>query len=346
MASPGITDTRGSDFARLADRIADAGLLDRRPAYYAVRMSIMTAVYIGGWALFAWVGDSWWQLLVAVALAVVFAQFGFLAHDLGHRQVFRTRRPSDVAGLIIGNFAVGLGWGWWTTKHNRHHANPNHEDHDPDVSPAVIVWSEDQVARSTGLPRFIAKYQAFWFFPLLTLEAWHLHIASFKALFQPTAKRRNLELTLLVVHCVLYFGAVFTVLPFGKALLFLVVHQGLFGIYLGCTFAPNHKGMPVLTKNDKLDFLRKQVLTSRNVRGNLFTDVALGQLNYQIEHHLFPNMPAPNLRKAQPIVERYCAEIGVDYLQTGLTESYGQALRHLHEVGAALRVPKADAALR
>ncbi|MFC4013257.1 fatty acid desaturase family protein [Nonomuraea purpurea] len=302
-----------------------------------MRLSIAVVVYAGGWTLFVWLGDSWLQLLVAVVMAVIFAQFGFVAHDLGHRQVFRTRRPSDIAGLLMGNLGIGLGWGWWTTKHNRHHANPNHEDHDPDVSPAVIVWSEDQVARSTGIPRFFAKYQAYWFFPLLTLEGWHLHVASFKSLLQPSAKRRWLELTLMITHFAAYFGVVFAVLPFGKALLFLIVHQGLFGVYLGCTFAPNHKGMPVLTKDDKLDYLRKQVLTSRNVRGGWFTDVALGQLNYQIEHHLFPNMPAPNLRKAQPIVERYCQEIGVDYLQTGLIESYGQALRHLHQVGAALR---------
>ncbi|TDD20962.1 fatty acid desaturase family protein [Nonomuraea diastatica] len=300
-------------------------------------MSIAAVIYLGGWALFAWVGDSWLQLLVAAAMAVVFTQLGFLAHDLGHRQVFRKRRPSDVAGLVIGNLGVGLGWGWWTSKHNRHHANPNHEDHDPDVSPAVIVWSEDQVARSRGIPRFVAKYQAYWFFPLLTLEAWHLHVASVKALLKPGAKRRTTELSLITVHFVLYFGLVFTVLPLGKALVFLIVHQGLFGIYLGLSFAPNHKGMPVLTKEDKLDFLRKQVLTSRNVKGGWFTDLALGQLNYQIEHHLFPNMPAPNLRRAQPVVQAYCAEIGVDYLQTGLITSYGQALRHLHEVGAALR---------
>ncbi|HEX4815393.1 MAG TPA: acyl-CoA desaturase [Nonomuraea sp.] len=311
--------------------------MDRRPFYYATRIAIAVVAYLGCWTLFAFVGDSWLQLLVAAALAVIFAQFGFVAHDLGHRQVFRTRPPSDAAGLLLGNLGIGLGWGWWTNKHNRHHANPNHEDHDPDVSPAVIVWSADQVARSQGLPRFIAKYQAFWFFPLLTLEAWHLHIASVKALLNPSAKRRPVELALLLVHFALYFGAVFTVLSPAKALVFLAIHQGLFGLYLGCTFAPNHKGMPVLTKEDKLDFLRKQVLTSRNVRGGLVTDVALGQLNYQIEHHLFPNMPAPNLRRAQPIVQQYCAEIGVSYLQTGLLDSYGQALRHLHEVGAELR---------
>jgi fatty acid desaturase len=339
VASPSALDTRGSDFAQLARKISDAGLLDRRPVYYTVRFSIVGAAYLGGWALFAWLGDSWLQLLVAALLAVVFAQFGFVAHDLNHRQVFRTRRPSDALGLVVGNLAIGLGWGWWTTKHNRHHANPNHEDHDPDVSPAILVWSQDQLRRSSGLPRFIAKYQAYLFFPLLTLEAWHLHIASFKALFAPSSKRRWAELVLLTAHCALYLGAVFTVLPFGKALVFIIVHQGLFGLYLGSTFAPNHKGMPVLTKDDKLDFLRKQVLTSRNVKGGWFSDVALGHLNYQIEHHLFPNMPAPNLRKAQPIVERHCAEIGVSYLETGLIDSYGQALSHLHEVGAELRRP-------
>jgi fatty acid desaturase len=330
-------EARGSDFARLARKINEAGLLDRRPVYYALRFTLTVLAYAGAWALFAWVGDSWLQLLVAVPLAAVFTQFGFLGHDLGHRQVFRTRRPSDLAGLVIGNLGIGLGWGWWNAKHNRHHANPNHEDHDPDVSPAVIVWSTGQAGRSRGLPRFVARRQAYLFFPLLTLEAWHLHIASLRELASPALKRRPAEAALLVAHFVLYFGALFAVLSPAKAVVFAVVHQGLFGLYLGSTFAPNHKGMPVLTKDDKLDFLRKQVLTSRNVRGGLLVDVLLGQLNYQIEHHLFPHMPAPNLRHAQPIVRRYCAEIGVGYLETGLVASYGQALRHLHEVGAPLR---------
>jgi fatty acid desaturase len=43
-------------------------------------------------------------------------------------------------------------------------------------------------------------------------------------------------------------------------------------------------------------------------------DFVLGGLNYQIEHHLFPNMPQPNLRRAQPIVRDYCASLDIDYL--------------------------------
>lgn len=110
----------------------------------------------------------------------------------------------------------------------------------------------------------------------------------------------------------------------GKALVFLAVHLGCYGVYLGCTFAPNHKGMPVLTAEDELDFLRRQVLTSRNVRGGRLVTTALGGLNYQIEHHLFPSMPTANLRKARPIVRDYCRSIGVDYAECGLFASWGR----------------------
>ncbi|MFI6482451.1 fatty acid desaturase family protein [Nonomuraea sp. NPDC050663] len=330
-------EARGSDFAKLARKISDAGLLDRRPVYYAIRMSLCVLTVVAGLVAFVWVGDSWWTLAVAAFLAFAFGQIGFVSHDLGHLQVFRRRGPSTIAGRIFGNLGIGLGWEWWTDKHTRHHANPNHEDHDPDVSPAVIVWSQDQLRHSRGLPRFLARYQAYLFFPILTLEAWHLHIASYKALFRRGAKHRWLELALLTGHFAWYLTLIFTVLSPVKALAFLAVHQALFGLYLGSTFAPNHKGMPTLTSESKLDYLRKQVLTARNVRGGVIIDVAMGGLNYQIEHHLFPNMPTPNLRHAQPIVRDYCATLGVPYEEAGLFGSYGQALRHLHEVGAPLR---------
>ncbi|GAA3202678.1 fatty acid desaturase family protein [Nonomuraea helvata] len=329
---------RGSDFAKLSRRIAQAGLLDKRPGYYTARIGFVGGLFAGSWALFAAVGDSWWQVLVAVLLAVAFAQVTLLAHDLAHGQISRSRRTSRMAGLLVGNLAVGLSYGWWMDKHTRHHANPNHEEHDPDVSPDFLVWSERQAEAARGIARFIGRRQAFLFFPLLTLEGINLKVSSFRALSRPSLKSRKVEGLLLTAHVLAYLGAVFLVLSPGKALVFLAVHQACYGVYLGCTFAPNHKGMPVLTAEDELDFLRRQVLTSRNVRGGRLVNTALGGLNYQIEHHLFPNMPTANLRKAQPIVREYCAEIGVDYVECGLVESWAQAMRHLHEVGRSLRV--------
>src|SRR5205085_1628865 len=82
------------------------------------------------------------------------------------------------------------------------------------------------------------------------------------------------------------------------------VDPAVFGFYMGCSFAPNHKGMPPLTDEEEKDYLRRQVLTSRNVRGGVLTDWTLGGLNYQIEHHLFPSMPRPSLRLAKPVVEQ------------------------------------------
>ncbi|WP_043841129.1 fatty acid desaturase family protein [Amycolatopsis taiwanensis] len=328
---------RGSDFSRLSRRISEAGLFRRRPGYYILRFGLVGGSLAAGWAAFFAIGDSWLQLLVAAFLAVVFGQIALLAHDLAHRQVLRTRRATATLGRIVGNLGIGMSYGWWMDKHTRHHANPNHEDLDPDVIPDILVWSKKQARQSRGVPRFIGRRQAFLFFPLLTLEGLNLHYSGFRALFAPTLKQRAVEATLLIAHVVGYLGMVFLVLSPGKALAFVAVHQGLWGIYMGSIFAPNHKGMPMFSGTDRPDFLRRQVLTSRNVRGGRLVDLALGGLNYQIEHHLFPSMPSPHLRRAQPIVRDYCAEIGVPYHETGLIASYGEALRHLHQAGAPLR---------
>ncbi|MGK5628915.1 fatty acid desaturase family protein [Streptomyces sp. URMC 123] len=332
-----VRGARGSDFARLARQVTEAGLMARRPGYYALRLTLVGAALAGGWGAFAALGDSWWQLAVAAFMALVFGQTALVTHDLAHRQVFRLRRPSEIGGRLFGNLCLGMGYGWWMEKHTRHHANPNHEDLDPDVAPDILVWSRRQAGASRGLPRFIGRCQAYLFFPLLTLEGFNLRVSSVRALRSRDLKHRALEGALLFAHIGGYLAALFLVLSPGKALAFLLVHQALFGVYLGCAFAPNHKGMPTFTGDERPDFLRRQVLTSRNVRGGRFTDIALGGLNHQIEHHLFPSMPAPHLRRARPIVRQYCAELGIPYHETGLVASYGEALRHLHRVGEPIR---------
>jgi fatty acid desaturase len=325
----------GSDFAELNRRVNAQGLMRRQPGYYAARLTIVALMVAGGWTAFFLIGSSWWTIAVAAFLAVTFAQLALVAHDLAHRQVFRTKRPSEIAGLVAGNLGIGMSYGWWMDKHTRHHNNPNHDDLDPDVAPELLIWATESALGRRGLAAFVTRHQAGLFFPLLTLLGIDLKVSSVKAIRAGVVKRRRLEAALLIVHFAVYLSVLFLILSPLQAVAFIVVHQALFGVYLGMTFAPNHKGMPHPTGDE--DYLRKQVVTSRNVRGGRLTDVALGGLNYQIEHHLFPGMPSPNLRRAQPIVQEYCAEVGVPYEQTGLIESYRQALRHLHEVGAPLR---------
>ncbi|MEV0066886.1 MULTISPECIES: acyl-CoA desaturase [unclassified Amycolatopsis] len=326
----------GSDFAELSRLIKAAGLLKRRRAAYGVRIGLNLAAFAGGWVAFAFLGDSWWQLFLAAFFAMMFAQLAFIGHDAGHKQIFSSRKANDATGLVHGGL-TGLSYGWWIATHNRHHANPNHEDEDPDVDIAALAFSRAQSHEKRGFLRWVAKYQAFLFFPLLLLEGLNLHVSSVRAVWAGDMRRHKLESVLLIGHLVAYLAAVFIVLSPLTGLVFIVVHQFLWGLYMGCSFAPNHKGMEMLTTGHKLDFLRKQVLTSRNIRGGVVVDFALGGLNYQIEHHLFPSMARGNLKHAQVIVREFCARHGISYAQCGWARSYGYVLEHLHSVGAPLR---------
>ncbi|WP_158886885.1 fatty acid desaturase family protein [Amycolatopsis anabasis] len=335
-AAPHTQPEKGSDFAALSRHIKHAGLLDRRWGYYATKIGLNLLALAGAAVAFVHIGDSWWQLFMAAFFALLFTQLAFIGHDAGHKQIFRTRRTNDLIGFAHGSL-VGLSYGWWIGQHNRHHANPNHEDADPDVDIPALAFTREQAHAKRGFLRWMAKHQAYLFFPLLLLEGLSLHVSSVRSIWRGEVKSRLLETGLLLAHFGIYFTAVFLVLSPGTAVVFIVVHQGIWGVYMGCSFAPNHKGMPTLPTGHTLDFLRKQVLTSRNVRGGRWVDFALGGLNYQIEHHLFPNMPRPNLRHAQVIVSQFCAQRGISYSQCGLLTSYGEVLRHLHEMGAPLR---------
>ncbi len=334
-STTGVKD-RASDFAQLCAQINAAGLMKRRPGYYIAKVSLTVAFYIACWVAFAFIGASWWQLALGVALAFGTTQVAFLGHDFGHRQIFRTRRPTDIAGLLLGNLGVGMSYGWWMSKHTRHHANPNHDGDDPDVNAGALVWTPEQARARKNLGKFFGRWQAYTFFPILTLEGLSLHVDGVKEVLTKPIRNRKTEGVLIFLHIAVYLSAVFYVLPFGMALAFIAVHQALFGFYMGCSFAPNHKGMPMLTKADELDYLRKQVITSRNVKGGKITDFMLGGLNYQIEHHVFPSMPRANLRKAQPIVREFCRTHDVSYLESSVYDSYAMSLRYLNEIGKAV----------
>jgi fatty acid desaturase len=332
----------GSDYSQLSRQVKHAGLLERRSWSYTGRITVTVALLAAGWAVFVLVGNSWWQLAVAVYLAVMFTQVAFLGHDAGHRQIVGSRRVSYLLGILLGNLGIGLSYGWWVDKHNRHHAHPNTAGADPDVTMKVLAFTPAQARASRGLARLAFRYQAYLFFPMLLGEAFSIHVASIRALASRASRGRPAEAALLAIHLAGCLTAVFLVLSPVRAVVFILVQQGLFGVYLGAAFAPNHKGMPMLDPAGRTDFLRRQVLTSRNVRGGWLTDLALGGLNYQIEHHLFPSMPRPSLRRAQPLVQEFCARRGVPYAEASLVGSYAQALRYLTAVG---RPPRRTALL-
>ena len=336
----------GSDYATLVRSVRAAGLLDRRPFSYGLRGLLTVGFYAATCLAIVGVGNSWFQLVNAGVFALAFGQIAFLGHDAGHQAIFASRRLNDALGRSLGNVLTGLSYGWWVDTHNRHHANPNHEQSDPDISDGVLAYTRAQAANRHGpISRFLTRNQAWLFFPLTLLEGISMHVDSVIAIRTGRYRSargggRRYETVGMIIHAALYVTLLLLVMSPAKAAAFIGVHQAVFGLYMSCTFAPNHKGMPTLAASHELDYLRRQVLTSRNVRGGWFTDIALGGLNYQIEHHLFPNMPRPALRQAQPLVRSYCHELGVSYCETSLFRSYRIVLEHLHTMGAPLRAER------
>ena len=127
--------------------------------------------------------------------------------------------------------------------------------------------------------------------------------------------------------------APFLILSPLKALLFVLITQLLLGLYLGASFLTNHVGMPTLAGANKLGFVRRQVLTSRNLAGSRLVAFLFGGLDSQIEHHLFPSMPRPNLRRARGVVREFCAERRITYAEQQPLAAYADIFRHLQRVG-------------
>ncbi len=185
------------------------------------------------------------------------------------------------------------------------------------------------------LASWLARWQAPLFFPLMLLRSTGLHVLGIKRLLRRRDRASAVEASLIVLHAALYLTVVLWVLSPLKALAFVAVQQAVFSVYLGISFAPNHKGMPIIDSATAAGFARRQVVTARNVSGGRFTTFMLGGLNYQIEHHLFESMPRPNLRRVQGLVRDFCVAADLGYCEESFVGSFRQIVQHLSDAGAA-----------
>ncbi|TPW76434.1 fatty acid desaturase family protein [Schumannella soli] len=326
-------------YTELSGEVRRLDLLRRAVGFYSI-LGVVLLLALGGCVTgFILLGESWLQLLIAGALGIVFTQIAFVAHEAGHKQVL-TRGPANDRLARILAATVGMSYSWWEAKHTRHHANPNRVDKDPDVAKDTISFLEEDAVRARGLIAAITRFQGWLFFPLLTLEGVNLHWMSLRHLFsRGSVKSRWFELGMIAARFAIVLVPVFLLLPLGMAFAFVGVQLAVFGVYMGASFAPNHKGMAVIAKDARLDFFTKQVRTSRNIRGGWWATALMGGLNYQIEHHLFPSMARPHLSSARQLVQEKCAELAVPYTETSLGQSYAIVIAYLNRVGLAARDP-------
>lgn len=327
-------------FHQLTGEVNDADLMRRRYGYYWTMILfwilVVVAILIGVVLL----GDSWWQLILAALLGVAMAQLGFLGHEAAHQQMFASRGWNEWTGRVLAGLFVGLSYGWWIDKHGRHHANPNKERDDPDAAPGVLSFTPEGTDGRKGIAAKLAKYQGYYFLPLLLFEGFSLHIDSIRTiLFGKGVTHRWTEILFVGIRIIGYLAFLFVVLPPLMAVSFVLVQVAVFGFLLGGAFSPNHIGMPTVPHDADIDFLRRQVRMSRNVRGGVFVHFFMGGLEYQVEHHLFPMCPRPNLPMVQKVVRKHCAAYDIPYTETSLGEAFRTILTYLNQVGLKNRDP-------
>src|SRR5665213_1191722 len=135
-----------TEYGELKRIVKEAGLLDSQPLYSTFKTVSALAMLAIGVAIAFLVQNPFVIIADAVFMGFVSTQLGLLAHDVAHFQAFRGRRTNHVANLVFGNLLLGVSHSWWTTKHNQHHATPNHMDEDPDVNFPMLVFAAEQIA--------------------------------------------------------------------------------------------------------------------------------------------------------------------------------------------------------
>lgn len=332
-----------SHYTELLARVKAAGLLAKSPGFYIGRLAIISLLAIGLWVASGFLAASTIHegvvigvaFVIAALLGVLGAQYGFIAHEASHRQVFRSNKLNDWAGLILANLFAGLSYGFWMRKHNKHHQKPNHIGQDPDIAIRVLSFTVESRDAKKGLERWFSDRQGYLFPFLLFFTGFDLLLDSFLALRRTDRPRhiRILEFALMAVRQVAPYVIMGLIFGWLWAIALWFVMMLAFGFFMGAAFAPNHKGMPLVPRDAKIDFFERQVLTSRNIRGTWLNDNLMGGLNYQVEHHLFPSMARPHLRKAHELVRAYCADRNITLVEMNLVSSYRAIITYLNKVG-------------
>ncbi len=331
--NPQKANGRGAkSYAELRRRVIAAGLLDSSYGYYALLASVLAAGLVGVAALLVFL-PGWGDVVAVALLALVMVQFGFLVHDAGHMQIFRSVRNNRIVGLICAPMLLGVSFEAWVDKHNAHHAHVNEVDDDPDINHPLIAFTPEQAAERTGWTRWLVRYQGRLYFVLAMFatigfraDAW-MHVIRGRG-----RASTRIELACIIVNHIVWLIIPSVLLGPGRWLPVFFITQLIVGVYMVSVFAPNHKGMPFI-RGRRPTFLEQQVLTARNVNAGPIGDLFYGGLNYQIEHHLFPNVARNRMPELRQIVKPFCHEVGLSYEENDPITAYRLLIWQLEAIG-------------
>ncbi|MEY4321896.1 MAG: hypothetical protein RL167_624, partial [Actinomycetota bacterium] len=237
-----------SRFNEVLEQVKAAGLLKKKPSFYLIRLVVISAIAGGLWTGAAFVGiaaqnhGAWILMgfLAAGLLGIMSAQYGFIAHEAAHRQIFQSNKANDWLGLILANLFAGLSYGFWMRKHNKHHKVPNQIDADPDIAIRILSFTPESRNSKRGLERWLSERQGYLFPFLLFLTGFDLLLDSIAGLARKgkPLKTRLLEFALMVVRQAAPYVGMGLIFGWLWAIALWVFQMMIFGFFMGAAFAP------------------------------------------------------------------------------------------------------------
>lgn len=303
-----------------------------------------------GWLLFLLgLGTSWMgiNLFSIVAIALSLMVRWLLMHHISHGGYDKV--PGIPKRYTSKGFAVGwrryLDWfDWiepkaWSYEHNYLHHYYTGEPLDPDIPERNAT-----LLQKMPLPYFLkyilltmtAMTWKFTYYAANTLNGLyakkeknkehHYYINQYNFLDFRLRAVRDLWFKCLIPYSVANFILLPCLfLPLGKEAAYFVLLNRIFAEFLTnlhtfIIIVTNHAGEDVFRYSDhyrnKEDFYLRQVIGSVNFTGgNNLKDFFLMYLNYQIEHHVFPDLPMKKYREMAPEFEAVCKKYEVPYIK-------------------------------
>jgi len=241
---------------------------------------------------------------------------------------------------------LGLSATYWWHKHIvLHHPSPNvvGVDSDADLLPWFAITA-GEVHATSGFRRFYYERLQFWLFPLaLALNCLSIQRAGWAYLMRMLchSKRRKpahwIDLSALLLHYIGWIGLPLLFWPLPAVAVFYFLRTILLGYAMYAVLAPGHFPAEALRTTDEArrgaDFFAIQTAGTVSFRTGLLGGFLCSGLEYQVEHHLFPNISHVYYPQISLAVQRLCAERGLPY------HSYSWAMA-LWKSWAVLRFPQ------
>ena len=294
-----------------------------------------------------------WYCTSALFLGMFWHQLVFTAHDAGHMGITHDFTIDTVIGMIVADFIGGLSLGWWKRTHNVHHIVTNAPEHDPDLChmPVFAISHRffsslhssyyNRIMPYDAAAKFLIRYQAYLYYPILTLGRFNLYRLSWEYLLFGLGPRKGLawwhrwfEIAGQIFFWTWFgYGILYLSIPtvWDRFLFVMISHMATTPLHVQITLS--HFGMSTADLGVRESFPQRMLRTTMDVDCPPWLDFIHGGLQFQAIHHLYPRIPRHNLRRAQHLVQDFCVDVGIPYALYGFVEGNKKVIGRLGDVG-------------